>query len=66
MATRSSNTYPHEITAFTQGLIFRNGELWEGHWQAWSFPGCRGSIWKPGSRCRVHRWRAVTSAKASK
>ena len=24
------NTYPHEITAFTQGLIFRNGELWEG------------------------------------
>ncbi len=24
------NTYPHEITAFTQGLIFRDGELWEG------------------------------------
>ena len=24
------NTYPHEITAFTQGLIFRDGHLWEG------------------------------------
>ena len=24
------NTYPHEITAFTQGLMFRDGELWEG------------------------------------
>ena len=27
---RVVNTYPHEITAFTQGLIFRDGELWEG------------------------------------
>ena len=24
------NTYPHEITAFTQGLIYRDGDLWEG------------------------------------
>ena len=24
------NTYPHEITAFTQGLIYRDGHLWEG------------------------------------
>jgi len=24
------NTYPHEITAFTQGLIYRDGYLWEG------------------------------------
>ncbi len=27
---RVVNTYPHEITAFTQGLIYRDGELWEG------------------------------------
>ncbi len=27
---RVVNSYPHEITAFTQGLIFRDGELWEG------------------------------------
>lgn len=27
---RVVNTYPHEITAFTQGLIYREGELWEG------------------------------------
>ena len=24
------NMYPHEITAFTQGLIYRDGHLWEG------------------------------------
>ena len=24
------NAYPHEITAFTQGLIYRDGALWEG------------------------------------
>lgn len=27
---RVVNTYPHEITAFTQGLIYREGYLWEG------------------------------------
>lgn len=27
---RVVNTYPHEITAFTQGLIYRDGHLWEG------------------------------------
>ncbi len=27
---RVVNTYPHEITAFTQGLIYRDGQLWEG------------------------------------
>ncbi len=27
---RVVNTYPHQITAFTQGLIFRDGALWEG------------------------------------
>ncbi len=27
---RVVNSYPHEITAFTQGLIYRDGELWEG------------------------------------
>ena len=27
---RVVNSYPHEITAFTQGLIYRDGHLWEG------------------------------------
>ena len=27
---RIVDTYPHEITAFTQGLIHRDGQLWEG------------------------------------